>query len=75
MDKLVIDHTYALGIAWDKTRYRNHGVLYQSPPGTGYFQGSLRFAPGRPGPGSMVVVPPSPSLAEIFVYEHMDSAI
>jgi hypothetical protein len=65
MDKLVIDHSYALGIAWDKTLYRNHGVLYQSPPGTGQFQGAMQFAPAKPAPGSMVVVPPSPSLAEI----------
>lgn len=65
MDKLVIDHSYALGIAWDKTLYRNHGVLYQAPPGTGYFQGSMQFEPARAAPGSMVIVPPSPSLAEI----------
>lgn len=65
MDKLVVDHSYALGIAWDRTEYRNHGLLYQTPPGSGFFQSSLSFAPGRTAPGSMVVVPPAKSFAEI----------
>jgi len=62
MDKLVIDHSYALGIAWDKTLYRNHGVPHQTQLGSGEYEGSLSFAKGRTAPGSMVVVPTSPIL-------------
>ena len=57
VNKLVIDHSYSLGIAWDKTEYRNHGLLCQTPPGTGFFQGSLSFTPGRTSPGSAIIVP------------------
>lgn len=65
MNKLVIDHSYALGMAWDKTRFRNHGVVYQASPGGAAFNHSLSFAKGRGAPGSLVVVPPSESLRRI----------
>lgn len=65
MNKLVIDHSYALGMAWDKSRFRNHGVLHKVAPGTGDFNGALSFAKGRGSPGSLVVIPPSSSLQRI----------
>jgi hypothetical protein len=65
MNKLVLDHSYALGLAWDKTPFRNHGVVYKAPPGGGYNSGSFSFAQGRAAPGAMVVVPPSNSLDQL----------
>src|SRR5690606_29750482 len=54
--------SYSLGIAWDRTAFRNHGVVHRAPPGTGFFKGSLSFSKARGGPGSLVVIPPSPSM-------------
>jgi hypothetical protein len=65
MDKLVLDHKYNLGIAWDQTKFRNHGIVHQAVPGSGYLQGSFSFAPGRTWPGSAVVVPPARSLRKL----------
>lgn len=65
MQDLLIDHNYRLGIAWDRSKYRNHGIPYEAPPGTGYFGGSLSFEPNRTHPGSAIVVPPSKSTERI----------
>ena len=65
MNKLVIDHSYSLGIAWDKTDYRNHGLLHQVLPGASTFRGSLSFSPRRSFPGSAIIIPTSKSLQEI----------
>jgi hypothetical protein len=65
VDKLVIDHSYSLGMAWDQTPFRNHGLVHQAMPGTGYTQGAFSFAPGRTWPGAAIVVPPAKSLQRI----------
>ncbi len=65
LDTIIVDHSYALGMAWDKGRFRNHGALYETQSGNGFFRGSLSFAPGRNSPGSAVVIPPSKSLEDI----------
>jgi hypothetical protein len=65
MKRLIVDHSYNLGLAWDRSRYRNHGVLHYTPRGNGAFGQSLSFARGRTAPGSCVIVPPSKSMANL----------
>lgn len=65
MKRLIIDHSYNLGLAWDRSQYRNHGVLHYTPRGNGVFGQSLSFARGRTAPGSCVIVLPSKSMVNL----------
>jgi hypothetical protein len=65
MKRLIVDHSYNIGMAWDRSQYRNHGVLHYTPRGSGALNQSLSFARGRTAPGSCVIVPPSKSMANL----------
>lgn len=61
MDELVVRHTYAQGMAWDVSKWRNHGRLRNAMPGSGSFKNSMRFI----HPPSAVIIRRSDSLKRI----------
>ena len=61
MNKLVLHHTYAQGIAFDLSNNRNHGTPIKVTPGTGSLAPSFEFD----DPDSRIDVAPSPSLTDL----------
>lgn len=61
MNKLVIHHTYAQGVAFDISSNRNHGVLTDVTPGSGQFERSFLFDQ----PSSRIDVAPSTTLEHL----------
>jgi hypothetical protein len=60
LNKLVLHHTYAQGVAFDLSNSRNHGTPIKVTPGTGSFSPSFEFD----DPGSRIDVAPSPTLTD-----------
>jgi hypothetical protein len=58
MEELVVRHTYAEGLAWDLSSWRNHGRLRNVSPGVGAFRDTMRFDQ----PSSAIIVRRSDSL-------------
>jgi hypothetical protein len=62
MNKLVLHHTYADGLAFDASLNRNHGLPIAVTAGAGPFANSFHFTSGD----SRISVEPSPSLENLF---------
>ncbi len=61
MNKLVLHHSYAHGIAFDLSNNRNHGTPMSVTPGTGSLAPSFEFT----DPDSRINVAPSPTLMDL----------
>ena len=60
MNKVVVHHTYAQGVAFDVSNNRNHGLLTDVTPGTGQFERSFLFD----RPSSRIDIAPAPTLED-----------
>jgi Concanavalin A-like lectin/glucanases superfamily len=62
VNRLVVHHIYAGGVACDLSGYRNHGLPYDVSQAAAPYAPAFAYS----GPGSRVIVPPSQSLQDLL---------